>query len=203
MIESTTRKLPEEEQHLFNVMSSDKFLKMQGLGNELPFFIYPFPPQLALEVESAQKRITNRLENSGIHVAVINIYDIVLNILNQHGVLDDLLSMEPGISKVDLLDQMQSMLDPSNDIAPAIKATLDENPDAQIVFLTGVGEVFPYIRTHNVLNNLQSVIKDLPVLTWFHGVYEQSDTIGSALSLFGLTNNDQYYRARDIRFQEA
>ena len=30
--------------------------------------------------------------------------------------------------------------------------------DFDIFFLTGIGEVFPYIRSHNVLNNLQSVV---------------------------------------------
>ena len=32
------------EQHLFEVISGQRFLRMEGLGNEVPFFIYPFEP---------------------------------------------------------------------------------------------------------------------------------------------------------------
>ena len=69
-------------------------------------------------------------------------------------------------------------------------------------FLTGIGEVFPYIRSHNVLNNLQSVVVGRPMLMFFPGRYEQSDTLGSSLVLFGRLKDDQYYRAKNILEQE-
>ena len=72
-----------------------------------------------------------------------------------------------------------------------------------IFFLTGIGEVFPYIRSHNVLNNLQSVVTGRPMLMFFPGRYEQSDTLGSSLVLFGQLKDDQYYRAKNILEQEA
>ena len=75
--------------------------------------------------------------------------------------------------------------------------------DFDILFLTGIGEVFPYIRSHNVLNNLQSVVTGKPMLVFFPGRYEQSDTLGSSLVLFGRLKDDQYYRAKNILEQEA
>ncbi len=36
--------LPEQEEHLFAVLSGQRFLRMEGLSNEVPFFIYPYPP---------------------------------------------------------------------------------------------------------------------------------------------------------------
>lgn len=38
--------LPEQEEHLFAVLSGRRFLQMEGLGNEVPFFIYPYPELL-------------------------------------------------------------------------------------------------------------------------------------------------------------
>jgi hypothetical protein len=87
-------------------------------------------------------------------------------------------------------------------IAPAIRTKLAEG-DFDIFFLTGIGEVFPYIRSHNVLNNLQSVVTGRPMLMFFPGRYEQSDTLGSSLVLFGRLKDDQYYRAKNILEQEA
>ena len=75
-------------------------------------------------------------------------------------------------------------------------------PLFDIVFLTGIGEVFPYIRSHNVLNNLQSVVVGRPMLMFFPGRYEQSNTLGSSLVLFGRLKDDQYYRAKNILEQE-
>ncbi len=75
--------------------------------------------------------------------------------------------------------------------------------DFDIVFLTDIGGVFPYIRSHNVLNNLQSVVTGKLMLMFFPGRYEQSDTIGSSLVLFGRLKEDQYYRAKNILEQEA
>ena len=61
--------------------------------------------------------------------------------------------------------------------------------------------MFP-IRSHNVLNNLQSRSRK-PMLMFFPGRYEQSDTLGSSLVLFGRLKDDQYYRAKNILEQEA
>ena len=49
------------EQHVLAVLSSDRFLRMEGLGNEVPFFIWPYPPEQELEVQSANSRIVDRL----------------------------------------------------------------------------------------------------------------------------------------------
>ena len=54
-----------------------------------------------------------------------------------------------------------------------------------------------------MLNNLQSVSKDKPMLMFFPGAYEQSETLGSSLVLFGRLKDDQYYRAKNILEQEA
>ena len=41
------------------------------------------------------------------------------------------------------------------------------------------------------------------MLMFFPGRYEQSDTLGSSLVLFGRLKDDQYYRAKNILEQEA
>jgi len=194
--------LAKQEEHLFAVMSGKRFLQMEGLGNEVPFFIYPYPPEAALAVAQGKKRIINRLNQIGITVREINLYDLSVEILKNRGVWDRVLAAEPDQDKGDFRDLLQGMLDPQLHLAPAIRTKIQDG-DFDIVFLTGIGEVFPYIRSHNVLNNLQSVITGKPMLMFFPGRYEQSETLGSSLVLFGQLKDDQYYRARDIREQEA
>ena len=194
--------LPEQEEHLFAMLSGKRFLQMEGLGNEVPFFIYPYPPEDALAVAAARKRIRTRLANEGITVFEIDLYDLSIDLLKGRGVWEEVLAIEPEQDKADFREMLQGMLDPQLHIAPAIRDRL-AGQEFDIVFLTGIGEVFPYIRSHNVLNNLQSVVQGKPMLMFFPGRYEQSDTLGSSLVLFGRLKDDQYYRAKNILEQEA
>nr|WP_220489237.1 DUF1788 domain-containing protein [Tessaracoccus sp. MC1679] len=193
--------LTHEEEHLFAVLSGDRFLKMEGLSNEVPFFIYPYEPEHALEVAKAKKRVKNRLASRGIEVREINLYDLSVEVLKERGDWDEVLEVESELDKAEFTEMLQSMLNPQQRLAPAIRAKLADG-GFDIVFLTGIGEVFPYIRSHNVLNNLQSVVVGRPMLMFFPGRYEQSDTLGSSLVLFGRLKDDQYYRAKNILEQE-
>jgi hypothetical protein len=196
------RTLVEQEEHLFAVLSGTRFLRMEGLSNEVPFFIYPYPPEDALAVAEIRKRITNRLTTTGIPVFEINLYELTVELLTERGVWGRVLAAEAELDKDDFREMLQGMLDPQLHIAPAIRDRFAQ-ADFDIFFLTGIGEVFPYIRSHNVLNNLQSVVKGKPMLMFFPGRYEQSDTLGSSLVLFGRLKDDQYYRAKNILEQEA
>lgn len=190
------------ENHLVAVMSGSRFRNKEGLIGEDPYFIYPYDPRDALEIAASKKRIKTKLAQKGIEVLEVNLYDLVVEVLQGRGVWDDLIELEPTISKDDFREGLRSMLDPGDDLAPAIRAKLAAQA-FDIFFLTGIGEVFPFIRSHSVLNNLQTVAGDKPMLMFFPGSYEQSKTLGSSLVLFGSVPDDNYYRAKDIREQEA
>ncbi|MGO3778009.1 MAG: DUF1788 domain-containing protein [Canibacter sp.] len=195
--------LAEQEDHLFRVLSSERFLKMEGLGNEVAHFIYDYDPSWALDVAQAKKRIKTKLNTElGINVFEINLYDLCVDLLKKRNVWDRVLAAEPSMDKPEFLKMLQNMLDPQAHLAPAIKELM-EAESFQILFLTGIGEVFPFVRSHTVLNNLQTVVSDKPMLMFFPGRYEVSATQGSALVLFGQLKDDSFYRAKRILDQEA
>ncbi|WP_246846357.1 DUF1788 domain-containing protein [Humibacter ginsenosidimutans] len=197
-----TSTVVKDETHIFEVLSGDRFLNMEGLSNEIPFFIYPYPPEKALDVTKAKKRIKTRLATEkGIQVREVNLYDLSVEILKERGDWDEVLEIEPTVDKSEFTEVLRSMLNPQQHLAPAIAAKIADG-GFDILFLTGIGEVFPYIRSHNVLNNLQSVVTGKPMVMFFPGRYEQSDTLGSSLVLFGRLKDDQYYRAKNILEQE-
>lgn len=195
--------LAEQEEHLFRVLSSDRFLRMEGLGNEVAHFIYDYDPSWALDVAQAKKRIKTKLDTElGIKVLEVNLYDLCVDLLKKRNVWDRVLAAEPTMDKPDFLKMLQNMLDPENHLAPAIKSLIASEP-FQILFLTGIGEVFPFVRSHTVLNNLQTVVSTKPMLMFFPGRYEGSETQGSALVLFGQLKDDSFYRAKRILDQEV
>lgn len=183
--------------HLLRVLSSERFLKMQGLNNEIPFFIFPYKPQEQVEIEKMGKQLINKLAESGITVLKVNLYDLAIEIMKKKGVWDTFTGQEEEFSKQELLEDLQGSLSPENNVIPAIEQKVKES-QFDILFLTGVGEVFPYIRSHTILNNLQSKLKDRPTLMWFPGKYSYNDKDGSSLDLFGLLHDDRYYRAFNI-----
>jgi hypothetical protein len=62
--------------HLLKVIASERFLKKQGLGNEVPFFICPYPADEAVAMEAMRASLVKQLENRGVRVIEINLYDL-------------------------------------------------------------------------------------------------------------------------------
>lgn len=189
-------------QHLFNVISGQRFLKKQGLGNEVPFFICPFKPEETVEMERLQRQLMNRLDQAGIRILSINLYDLSVELLKERDIWDQLLEMEASIPKEQLMELLQGVLDPETHLTPAIAARMSDT-EFDVLFLSGVGEVFPYIRSHKVLNNLQSTAKEKPTLMFFPGDYVHSLETGASLELFARFHDDRYYRAFNIFHCEA
>ncbi|MGV1917678.1 DUF1788 domain-containing protein [Rhizobium sp. 22-785-1] len=187
--------------HLLKVIMSERFLKKQGLGNEVPFFIFPYPAEEAVGIDAMRTSLVKQLENRGVRVVEINLYDLSISLLHDRGIWDDVLVAEPSIGKDELKELLQGVLDPETHLIPAIGAIL-AGQQFDVLFLSGVGEVYPYIRSHNVLNNLQSTAKEKPTVMFFPGKYTHSLASGASLDLFGTMHDDKYYRAFDITHYE-
>ncbi|MBD2757118.1 DUF1788 domain-containing protein [Spirosoma validum] len=188
----TTSSLTDQFDHLFAVIRSPGFLRKEALGGEIGFFIHAYEPVQQAEVEQATARLINRLKQQGVLVVEINLYTICIDLLTEQNRLDQIIERESSMPKEKLLRAMQSSLSVEGRLVPAIEARLAQTPH-QVVFLTGVGQVFPFIRSHTVLNNLQRVITQPPLVIFFPGQYN-----GRSLELFGLLHDDNYYRAFNL-----
>lgn len=189
-------------QHLLTLIGSERFLRKQGLGNEVPFFICPYEPKEAVEMARLQRQLNNKLAQLGIEVLDINLYDLAVKILKQEGDWDWCMKEEQSMSKAALKEALQSMLDIETVLTPAIEEKMNVS-EFQVMFISGVGEVFPYIRSHNVLNNLQKTAKEKPTVMFFPGEYTHSLESGASLELFGRLHDDKYYRAFNIYHSEV
>lgn len=184
-------------EHLFKVITSHRFLTKQGLGNEVPFFIYPYDAQEGLSVTEDRRDLIARIGHAGVTVLDLSLYDLSLGILEERGILEQVLEVESETEKGELRELLQSVLDPQANLIPKIAEAISLNPH-DVIFLSGVGEVYPYIRSHNVLNNLQSTAKDKPTVLFFPGSYTHALATGASLDLFGCLHDDKYYRAFNL-----
>jgi len=184
--------IAEKFRHLFNVVSSQSFLNKESLGGEIPFFISSYNVTQEIEVKDSIKRLIKKLDTAGVTVLEINLYDLVCEILEKKGGVDRMFRVEKAKSKDKFLRALQSSLNIHQVLIPLIDGKIKES-EAKVYFLTGIGLVFPYIRSHNILNNLQNIAKEAPTLAFFPGDYN-----GHTLNLFGLLKDDNYYRAFNI-----
>jgi hypothetical protein len=187
--------------HLLTVISGERFLRKEGLGNEIPFFICPYAPENSVEMEQSREKLVVQLNQRRVRVLEVNLYDLSLGILKNRDILDQILVIESSVSKDELKELLQGVLDHENHLVPAISQIIKDDK-FDVLFLSGVGEVFPYLRSHNVLNNLQSVAKDKPTVMFFPGEYAYSLESGASLDLFGRLRDDKYYRAFNINDYE-
>lgn len=199
-------------EHLVSVVGSERFLQMRGLNNDLPFYICEFRASEAIEVQRLQRQLVNKLSHvsipclggRGVKVLDINLYNLCVELLQAREgstqgsrLWDEILAIERQVEKDGLLELLQNVLSIEEYLIPAIGDRLQQ-ADYDVLFLSGIGEVFPYIRSHNVLNNLQSTAKGKPTVLFFPGEYRHSLEQGASLELFGLLHDDKYYRAFNI-----
>ena len=199
-------------EHLIQVIGSERFLQMRGLNNDLPFYICEFRASEAFEMQRLQRHLISSLANlsvpclggRGVRVLDINLYDLCIELLQAREgssdgtrLWDEVLAIETDVEKDNLLELLQNVLGIEDYLIPAIGEQLQQAA-FDVLFLSGIGEVFPYIRSHNVLNNLQSTAKDKPTVLFFPGEYRHSLEQGASLELFGLLHDDKYYRAFNI-----
>jgi len=184
--------------HLYNVIKSQRFQRKEGLGKEVPFFIYPYPVKMTVAMNDMVEMLARRLENEeSIGVLRINLYDVSIDLLKKRGVWDRLLEAETTLDKDKFRELLQGPLDPEKHLIPEIGIRMAEKKH-DVIFMTGVGEVFPIIRSHTVLNNLQSTATEAPTVMFFPGEYAHSNQDGANLNLFGRLPNDKYYRAFNL-----
>ena len=189
-------------EHLYHVISDTRFLNREGLGNEIPFFVCPYPVEKTDDMAADRLKLKTKLDRENIKVLDICLYDLCLNLLEKRSLLQRLLSQETQLMKNELRDLLKGVLDPQDYLAPAISEIMAKNAH-DVVFLSGIGALHPYVRAHTVLNNLHSRVRDCPLVLFFPGDYRHSEDHGASLNLYGTLPSDQYYRAFNILTYEV
>ena len=164
----------------------------QNLGGELPLYIQPIPVSKQTELNAQAKRLVSRLSKLGKNAIVIDLYEMSMELLEEEGVLQTLLEEEKELDQDAISSTLDSILDIKEVIIPRISSTISENnPD--FVFIIGVGRVYPFIRSHGILNNIEELASNCNLILFFPGEYNNLQ-----LSLFGTISDENYYRGHNL-----
>lgn len=169
-----------------------KLLSNKGLGNEVGFYVFDYEPEQELVVREAIPDIKKYIEreNSEAKIQVFDLYDIVLEFFEQKGYMEKNFKMEDKKGSEFLFDKMKKAMRIATERDWIVQYITEHLDEEAMVFIAGVGKAFPLIRSHTVLNNLQTVVEKKPLILFYPGKYEDG-----SLKLFSRFLDDHYYRA--------
>jgi hypothetical protein len=187
-------------EHAYAVMSSRRFLGREGLGNEVPYFILPYAPEDEPRVEEERRRLINKLRTTaGVAVCDVDLWAVACDMWQETGQWEQILAAESTMSKSTFGEAVTNVVSPGSHLSPRIVSIVaEQDPRPDVVVLSNVGRLFPMVRSHTILNTMQPLLSDIPVVLVFPGSYRQSPTQGSSLVLFDRLTDDDYYRAFDL-----
>ena len=184
-----TMKLEKRLELLKEKVQEDDFLNARGLGNEIPFWIFDYPAENELLVRETVDKLTQNLKKNSINVLVIDLYELCLELLKNKISVDKIRDFEDKKGSDELLKKLKIILKPDT-VKKSIQTKMVAGGEIQLVFLTGVGKAWPLVRSHSILNNLQPVLENVPLVTFYPGKYDNHE-----LRLFGKSKDANYYRA--------
>ncbi|WP_027621803.1 DUF1788 domain-containing protein [Acetivibrio clariflavus] len=173
-------------------ITKENFRKNTGLGNEIGYYIFDYEPGYEMLVREHVQFLKQKINEGdyGYNIKEFDLYEIMLEILESKGYLEKNFKMEQVKGSEFVFNATRKALritEKDDLIIHYIKERVEKD---DIVFITGVGKVWPIIRSHTVLNNLHQVLDEVPVIMFFPGIYD-----GLELVLFEEIKDDNYYRA--------
>jgi hypothetical protein len=172
-------------------IASSSFLSNEGIGNEIGFYIFDYPPQFEVTVREHIEMLIgglNRAQSDMTYVHV-NLFTLVVEYLKKRGLLEEVIALENSSGTKELLAAFDDIL--SADTLCDFLVQSNDLTKAKAILISGVGSCWPFVRAHTILNNLQNYVGKTPVILFYPGQYTGQD-----LKPFGIPNlKGNYYRA--------
>lgn len=182
---------------------SDDFLSGTGLGNEIAFYIFDYPPKEELRVREHIRFLLDHIpkQRQGLRVRHVNLFDFVLDHLETRSFLNKALVMQREKGDEALKKALAGPLHAEK--LALLFASVARPAEHDIVLVSGVGSVYPLLRTSSLLSNLQRIMGSTPLVLFYPGRYDQmtlrlfgKSSLSASFEGTGKTrSSEHYYRA--------
>lgn len=170
-------------------LSEESFLSNKGLSNEVGIHVFCYDPKDELTVREYFKTLQSKTDVP-YRLIERDLYKIFLEICEDKHILKSIPNMEEKKGKDFLLEQLQKIATPEAFVA---KMDYEPHQHGDVLLISGVGKVYPFMRSHKILDNIQHIFADIPVLMLYPGTFDGQD-----LGLFGQFLDGHYYRAFNL-----
>lgn len=175
-----------ELEQLSQRLQETQLLSKERLGNDIPFWIFHYPPEYELFVRAYFPRIEKGLR--GKDVLHLNIFQVLIEMLEKDNLLSRLESVEQKLGSSKVREVLAVSL--SQDRIANYLAQHYQLQEQDLVMISGIGMAWPLLRGHELLSALQDVMGATPMILFYPGNYD-----GHALTPFGKVASNNYYRA--------
>ena len=177
---------------LQEIILEPDFTNKKGLGGEIGFYIFDYDAADELIVRQAIPDLIqySKKRNEALRFQVFDLYDMMIRFFEKRGYIEKNIKMEQQKSSEELFSVMRKALKIATNRDVFVQTIREELEPGAIVFITGIGKIYPILRSHILLNNLQIVVEDQPLILFFPGTYADNK-----MQLFGEFKDDHYYRA--------
>lgn len=176
---------------LIDRLLSPELLAGSGIGNEVAFYIFDYPPEEEIRIRKFIAIIKDQISKRkpDLCLAHVDLFQLVVDYLKDRKILELCYDKQKKEGDQALLSALKDPLNIKTRLSPYfVQKVKPEEQD--LVLLSGVGSAWPLVRTHSLLNNLQSHMQNKPLVVFYPGYYD-----GLKLHLFGRVKEKNYYRA--------
>lgn len=162
--------------------------------HDMPFAIFPYPPEDEFEVRKEVALLRTRLGQGGKRVTTISLAECLRQALEAEGLGNDQLTEAERTSGLGLaIETVFSILSTYQPLDRLVAARVppDAHPERDVVLLVRAGALFPLYRTSALLEQLKGQVA-VPTVLFYPG-----ETDGPAgLRFMGVLDADHNYRPK-------
>ena len=158
-----TTMIKQELDRIKERISNKDFLENKGLSNEVGIHVFCYKAEDELIVQDYIRRLKSEV-NTPYRIIECDLYEVFLSLLEDKRILKSVAGLEEKRGKKYLLDQLQKIATPE-----ALLAKMDYSPHIKgqdVLFMTGIGKIHPFMRSHKMLDSMQHLFEDIRNLQW-------------------------------------
>lgn len=177
-----------------DIIKNDPFAGNRALNNGNGGYIFDYNPEDELIVREHVKKMGS-LPGLSCGIKIIDLFDdVLIPLLKSEDYLDAAYQLEEDCRSSgnigDLVYAMDGLLQQGNNDDIFVNYLCDNVTEGNVVFLIGVGKCHPFIRSHQIINNYDSMKHGVKTILFYPGTYNMEE-----LKLFGTVQSENYYRA--------
>ena len=183
--------LKERLDKLRELIQTSDFLEGKGLSNEVNIRIFCYDPAEEMTVQHFIDQVTTD-QTINCHLIECNLFRIFIELCNDLDIIDSIPEMEESDGSEFVLEQLHSAVG-EDEFIEKMQSLIGKVRIGDVILLTGVGDVFPFMRVHKMLEAMQPYFSEIPILVMYPGTFD-----GSSVKLFDKLTPNPYYRAFSV-----
>jgi hypothetical protein len=158
----------------------------------VPFIVFTYDPADEIEVDGEIRSLIEKLEYHDQAVAAIDMRDLVFSVLEERGILDNVIDLERR-DREQLLSGLKSSLLDDGEMGQLASAIATQAEDADTVVVYRMGILYPFASASTLMGQLETnTPDDTPI------VFCYPATVDDKSLRFLDESEGTYYRARVI-----